>query len=95
MKNYLIIAAFLLSAASFSSCGPTQVIASRPADVIYTRSAAPGAGYVWINGDWYWSGGRYEWQQGRWDRGRLGHNWHEGNWVQTRRGWRWNKGRWR
>ena len=95
MKNYLIIAAFLLGAVSFSSCGPTQVVASRPADVIYTHPVSPGARYVWINGDWYCRGDRYEWQQGRWERGRLGHNWHDGNWTQTRRGWRWNKGYWR
>ncbi|MEO5593751.1 MAG: hypothetical protein ABIR15_15660 [Chitinophagaceae bacterium] len=95
MKNYLIIGAFLLCGALFSSCGPTQVVASRPADVMYTRPATPGSGYVWVGGDWYWTGGRYTWREGRWDRGRLGHNWNDGRWVQTRRGYRWNRGHWR
>jgi len=43
-------------------------VASRPADIIYTRLPAPGEGYIWINGDWYWNGGRYEWREGRWAR---------------------------
>ncbi len=94
MKTYLIILLFA-SALLFGSCGSTHVVATRPADVMYTRPAAPGPGYIWRNGDWYWGGGGYTWREGRWDRGRIGHNWHEGNWQQTRRGWRWNRGRWR
>ena len=93
MKTYIIIAAFICGL-SLSSCGPTQVVASRPADVIYTRPPAPGEGYIWINGDWYWNGGRYEWREGRWDRPRPGRIWHDGSWYQTRRGWRWNRGHW-
>ncbi|MEO5684149.1 MAG: YXWGXW repeat-containing protein [Chitinophagaceae bacterium] len=95
MKNYLIIAICLTGAVLFSSCGPSHVMATRPADVIYTRPPAPGQGYVWINGDWYWRGNGYEWREGRWDRGRVGRSWNEGNWMQTRRGWKWNRGHWR
>ena len=94
MKNYLIIAAALIFGISVSSCGPTEVVASRPADVIYTRPLAPGPGYVWIGGDWYWSGGRYTWREGRWDRARTGRVWHDGNWMQSDRGWRWRRGHW-
>ncbi|MEO6315966.1 MAG: YXWGXW repeat-containing protein [Chitinophagaceae bacterium] len=94
MKHYLVFC-LLFGTLLLGSCGSTRVVATRPADVIYTRPASPGSGYVWINGDWYWRGGRYEWQQGRWDRGRLGHNWNEGTWRQSRRGWRWNRGHWR
>lgn len=93
MKTYIMTAAFFCGVL-LSSCGPTQVVASRPADVVYTRPAAPGEGYVWINGDWYWVGSRYEWREGRWDRPRPGHHWHEGNWYQTKHGWRWNQGHW-
>jgi WXXGXW repeat (2 copies) len=94
MKNYLIIAAFLSSAVLFSSCGPVQFVSSRPGDVMYNRPVAPGEGYIWIGGDWYWSGGNYQWREGRWDRPRAGHVWHEGNWSQGRRGYRWNRGHW-
>lgn len=93
MKNYLIVAVIAI-AAIFSSCGTAQYVDTRPADVIYTRPVSPGPGYVWMNGDWYWQGGRYTWREGRWDRGRLGHTWHDGSWTQSRRGWRWNRGHW-
>ncbi len=95
MKNYLIAIALLATALTFNSCGPTEVVASRPADVIYTRPVAPGPNYVWIGGDWYWSGGRYTWREGRWDRPRPGRVWHDGGWTQTRKGYRWNRGHWR
>lgn len=95
MNKYAAIPILALSIVCFSACGPTQIVASRPAEIIYTRLAAPGPGYIWINGDWYWRGGRYEWHEGRWDRGRAGRNWHEGNWTQTPRGWKWNRGHWR
>jgi len=94
MKKYLIIAAFLTGAVSLSSCGPTQFVAERPGDVMYARPAAPGEGYIWIDGDWFLNGGRYTWREGRWDRPRPGHVWHGGSWQQSRRGYRWNRGHW-
>ena len=30
------------------------------------RYAAPSPSYVWIGGDWLWTGSRYDWRPGRW-----------------------------
>jgi len=31
------------------------------------RMRSPGAGYLWIGGDWYRDGDRWAWRDGRWD----------------------------
>ncbi len=94
MKNYLILAAFIAGAALFSSCAGSYYVSDRPGDVSYVRPAAPGDGYIWIDGDWMWSGGRYTWREGRWDRPRPGHVWHPGSWDHGGRGYRWHRGHW-
>jgi hypothetical protein len=78
---------------ALSSCAGGYVT-EQPGDVVYDRPASPGAGYIWIDGDWMWSGGRYNWHPGRWDRGRPGRTWHAGSWQHTSRGHRWNRGHW-
>ncbi|MDE3248849.1 MAG: YXWGXW repeat-containing protein [Bacteroidota bacterium] len=92
MKN---IVAIVVTALLLSSCGPARVVNERPPDVIYNRPPAPGPGYVWMNGDWYWRGSLYEWRPGRWVRTRPGRRWYDGHWQQRGRGWRWNRGYWR
>jgi hypothetical protein len=72
----------------------SEIVATRPADVIYTRPLSPGPGNIWIGGDWIWAGGTYRWQSGHWDRGRPGHIWHEGHWEGHNNGFRWRKGHW-
>lgn len=94
MKKYLIIAALFISAASLSSCTTGAYVTERPGDVVYSRPVAPGDGYIWIDGDWTWSGGRYTWHEGRWDRPRPGRVWHTGSWSHTGHGYRWNRGHW-
>jgi hypothetical protein len=84
-----------LSMIIISSCAVRGVVTDRPADVVYERPLAPGAGYIWINGDWIWSGGSYRWHEGHWERPRNGHNWVSGHWEASGHGWRWNKGRWK
>jgi WXXGXW repeat (2 copies) len=69
-----------------------EVVATRPADVVYERPAAPGADYVWIGGDWVWEGGSYRWHEGRWDRRVEGKTWHEGHWETHGKGYTWHKG---
>jgi hypothetical protein len=60
------------------------------------RGAAPGPGYVWIDGYWGYSGGRYAWVAGRWDRPpRPRARWESGRW-ETRGGkYYYREGRWR
>jgi len=68
---------------------------TRPVDVVYTRPASPGADYVWIDGDWAWSGGVYTWREGRWSRPRGARNWEGGRWESAGNRWRWHRGHWR
>ncbi|MEP7278920.1 MAG: hypothetical protein ABI813_09780 [Bacteroidota bacterium] len=91
----MLIAVLLAGASLFSSCGPSHMVVSRPGDIIYTRPASPGEGYIWMDGDWIWTGGRYSWREGRWARPRLGRVWYRGNWQHTAHGYRWNRGHWR
>jgi hypothetical protein len=39
-----------------------------PPRVMAVRPAAPGPGFVWVDGYWYPSGGRYRWHEGYWTR---------------------------
>jgi len=71
-----------------------EVVATRPADVIYVRPVSPGSGNVWISGDWVWSGGNYRWHEGYWHAERAGHSWQPGGWENHREGYRWKKGHW-
>ena len=60
MKKLLFILSLAAGIATFSGCGPTRyTVSEQPAPPYYARPAAPGVGYVWIDGDWYWRGGRY------------------------------------
>ncbi len=92
MKKWL----FVLAAGTFLSLGAcrTRMVRTRPADVVYTRPVAPGPGYIWIGGDWVWSGNQYRWTEGHWDRARPGRVWHPGGWVPKNNGYRWRKGHW-
>ena len=93
MKNRILIpAAFFFFA--ITSCAVHGVVTERPAEVMYTRPVAPGPGYIWVEGDWFWSGGRYAWREGHWDRPRGGRRWVGGNWEHTDRGYRWRRGHW-
>ncbi|HMH32771.1 MAG TPA: hypothetical protein VK543_07060 [Puia sp.] len=71
-----------------------EVVATRPADVVYERPGSPGSGYVWISGNWVWAGSGYTWREGRWDRAREGRAWHDGHWESHGNGWRWRRGHW-
>ena len=68
---------------------------SQPGDVTYVRPASPGADYVWVDGDWYWSGGVYTWHEGHWSRPRSGRVWVGGTWEHGGHGYRWHRGHWR
>ena len=39
-----------------------------PAVIVERRSAAPGVGFIWIDGYWHWGGHRYDWERGHWAR---------------------------
>jgi hypothetical protein len=93
MKNLFQVCA-LVCVMALGACS-AHIVDNRPADVVYTRPAAPGPDYVWIDGDWVWSGGTYVWHEGRWDRPRAGRHWNAGHWESHGNGWKWRAGEWK
>ena len=94
MKKTLF-AALLFTSISLMSCsGGAFVVTTRPEPPIYTRPIAPGADYIWIDGDWIYSGGRYVWHEGHWDRSRPNRQWQPGSWQQRGNGYAWRRGGW-
>jgi WXXGXW repeat (2 copies) len=94
MKKYLLSATIICSMIILSSCGVSYVD-SQPSEVVDVQGIAPGPGYVWIGGDWVWSGGTYIWHTGHWGRGRGGRSWNTGHWEHGSRGYRWRRGGWK
>lgn len=98
MKNkfiqYAIGVAFAASA--LISCEVASVgVAVQPSRPAYVRPNSPGAGYVWIEGDWVYTNGNYNWHEGYWSAPRRGRSWVAGSWEQGRRGYTWRRGHWR
>lgn len=94
-KSLLIIAIAGSSLCGFTGCMVDGYVETQPGDIVYTRPVSPGADYVWIDGDWYYSGGRYSWHEGHWDHPRGGRVWVAGSWNHGARGYHWNRGHWR
>jgi hypothetical protein len=96
MKKRILFAVIIACTFAATSCMVEGgYVTERPGEVVYARPVAPGPGYLWIDGDWFWSGGRYVWHEGHWDRPRGGRAWVGGGWHQGPRGWRWQRGHWR
>jgi hypothetical protein len=94
MQKTLLIIAIAASLAA-TGCAVDGYVDTQPGDVYYTRPVAPGPDYMWVDGDWMWTGGRYTWHNGYWGRPRGGRTWVSGNWNHGTRGYRWNRGHWR
>ena len=92
MKNFLF-GLGILSCIILAGCSAGYVTA-RPADVSYARPVSPGAGYLWIGGEWEWSGGNYRWNEGSWQQSREGRSYKSGYWQNDKRGYKWQKGGW-
>jgi hypothetical protein len=59
-------------------------------------AAAPGPGYVWIDGYHEWVGGRYIWREGRWVRPPYAHaTWVAPYWAPRHGGYAFVRGYWR
>jgi hypothetical protein len=90
-----------LAALALSGCVVTPVgeevgvayVAPPPARVDVAVGVAPGPGYVWAGGAYFYEGGRYAWRAGHWEAPRPGYRWHpyawhhEGNAWHMRGGW--------
>lgn len=95
MKKLVIICFALTMALAEMGCSSGAYVAAQPDEVVYTRPASPGNGYVWVDGDWYYSGGAYTRRSGYWTRPRTGRTWVAGSWQHNNRGYHWQRGRWR
>ena len=79
-----------------SAMAEVVVRVAPPAAVVETRPAAPGPGYVWINGYQSWNGSAYAWVPGRWERPPRAHaRWVAHRWVHRHGGWVMVEGHWR
>jgi hypothetical protein len=94
MKKALLIIG-IAGCLGVASCTVDGYVADQPADVTYTQPASPGDGYIWIDGDWVWSGGAYVWHNGHWGRPRSGRSWMRGHWDHGSRGYHWTRGAWK
>lgn len=96
MKKFLVVLSLFASALVFNSCGPSRyTVTDQPVAPVYARPASPGVGYVWVDGDWYWSGGRYAYRNGYWARPRGTRVYVNGNWARSSRGYYWRRGHWK
>jgi hypothetical protein len=94
MKNKLILALAISCMTALVSCS-VGYVTEQPADVVYTRPASPGDGYIWFEGDWVYSGGHYIRHEGHWGRARAGRTYNPGHWEHASNGYRWHKSGWR
>lgn len=93
LKN--IVLAVALPLVLGSCAASVGVVATAPPPPVVVRPVAPGPGVIWVDGDYYWSGGRYVYRQGYWARPRRGRSWQAGHWQAARGGWQWRRGHWR
>ncbi|MBL8484284.1 MAG: YXWGXW repeat-containing protein [Rhodocyclaceae bacterium] len=89
----LLLAACVVAPAPGPYYGEAVMVAPPPAQVEYI-GPRPGQGYVWIDGNWAWAGGRYVWVTGRWERSRPGYRWVPHRWDRDGRHWRERPGHW-
>jgi len=96
MKNVYLLLIFVV-AVFFSSCDvPARfTIGTTLFAPVGPRTAAPGTGYIWIDGDWFWNGRTYSWRDGYWSNPQIGYQWQSGYWRQKPGGFNWKPGRWR
>ena len=95
MKTIIKMSAVLLVVFTFISCGPSYVaVSSRPTPPVYVRPVQPYPSYVWIDGDWYYRGGRYHYRNGYWAPPRAHYYYRPGTWQQRGNGYYWRRGRW-
>jgi hypothetical protein len=94
MKKSIIAIALFAVLFIMEGCEGSYVVTTQPTTPVFARPVSPGAGYVWIDGDWRWSGNNYVWREGYWGRPRGHRTWVAGSWYQRNNGWAWRRGRW-
>lgn len=98
LKIFLYLAIFTGAGTLLNSCaGGYGYVSSEPNyDYEYARPEAPGAGYIWIDGDWLWDNNAHTYvhQRGYWARERHNRSFEAGHWEDRPQGKIWIKGRW-
>ncbi|MFS8082458.1 MAG: hypothetical protein ACMG51_03320 [Ginsengibacter sp.] len=96
MKNIVLFLS-IVALMFIASCRPSgEIVRVRPEAPAYVRHAAPGAGYVWADGDWVWQRNRYVYRQGYYIQPRPNRSSYiAGHWERRRHGWIWISGQWR
>jgi hypothetical protein len=102
MKRKTLLWVPLLAALSLPACavragyGGGDGSYAPPPPVVETYGAAPGAGFVWVNGYYNWGGSRYAWVPGRWQRPpRRNAHWESARWENHGGRYRFRQGHWR
>ncbi len=94
MKNLVLPVVSLVLLFSAGGCSSGHYVSTRPPAVVMMRPAPPRANYTWIDGGYYWRGGRYMYRPGYWARPRCVSAYSPGGWVATPRGYYWRRGGW-
>lgn len=89
------VVAFMENTPSLIPAAPVAVVQTAPPPPpVEPVVVAPGPGYVWVGGEWVWSGGWY-WRAGYWDVPAYpGGIWIGGYWGRGPRGWEYHGGHW-
>jgi WXXGXW repeat (2 copies) len=102
MRRQLLSAAFVALSGVLAACGGggygyAYVSEGPPPPVaVGVVGAAPGPGYVWVEGYHVYQGGRYVWTPGRWERPpHAGAKWVKPEWRHEGKGWRFHEGHWK
>jgi len=68
MKNKILAIAMIAAGSLFAQVSLGIRIGPPPPPRVVVRPAAPGAGFVWVDGYWYPVSGHYRWHNGYWTR---------------------------
>ncbi len=91
----VFIAVSIISSCCILEASAQIYVTIRPSRPVYTRTVAPGPGYIWIEEDWNVNGDGYEWRGGYWSAPpQRGYRYTKGHWNHSSRGDHWTPGRW-
>ena len=102
LRFVTLLGVLLLAGLAAPGCGPAYVdahyaaVPDMPPDPYDEEvTVAPGDGYTWTSGYWYWDGSHYVWQRGHWAQAPVaGHIWVRSGWVYHGSGYRFVRGYW-
>jgi len=89
---------YLISTANMPGAPVTTTVVEAPPPPMQTEVviASPGPEYVWVDGEWEWSGVTWVWAGGHWGLPPYPHGvWEHGDWHHGPRGWSHAPGHWR